>query len=61
MADKKKNDLRWAASRRKLDGKSAGRQEVTGSDVMFKGEAEYDADMGKVTPTVTESEMAVNE
>jgi hypothetical protein len=52
-----KNSLRYAASKRSGKEKSAGRQEVTGSDILFKGEADYDAEVGKVTPLASSEEL----
>lgn len=59
MDETEKNDLRFAASRRSGKDKSAGRQEVTGSDVMFKGEADYETEIGKSTPAFSQEETDI--
>lgn len=49
-----------AARRKATDGKSL-REEVKGSDIQFKGEAEVDAEMGIATPDVADSELQTEE
>lgn len=52
-----KNDLRLAASKRKA-GESRSRTEISGEDIEFRGEAEFD---GGNYETVSDSDMVVNE
>jgi hypothetical protein len=54
-------DLKWAAGKRKLHDKTMGRQEVAGSDIHFRGEADVDADMGRGERPVTEGDLTTQE
>ncbi len=55
--EEEKNNLRFAASKRKLGEKSKGRQEVHGGDVLFKGEEDVDSELGQRTPAASESDL----
>lgn len=54
-------DLKWAAGKRKLSDRSLGRPEITGSDIHFRGEADVDAELGRVAPIVSEADLDIKE
>ena len=59
--DTEKNDIRFAASRRK-EGEKASRVEVSGNDIVFRGEADVDAENGRGSfGYASEGDMVVNE